>query len=223
MEEKSLEQNPIKRHQPQPTDAQAGGTAADSPSSDSGLEGRLATTLAPMLFAVAAFALTALGPVKEARCTYTDEFLAGLALLSIFTGALLIDSVLDKVEEGKYKNEKDRGWIVRFTYLQGGYALFCFIILAMTVLVFIFYGIQQFDDPRSYPWHWGQILCFVLAGFSVFLKMMTYRDPFGFTFIALIALSYIVSITVSFVDRPPHVCSSDSTQQQIKHILPQKQ
>jgi hypothetical protein len=132
------------------------------------LEVRLCTTIAPMLLAVAVFALGAAGSVTAARGTNIDELLFGAAFVSVLSSALLIDHLLDElaIPTGG-----------RFFFLGGGYLLFSFVVAAAAALI-----------PMQYhaKYHSGQMPSVALGiavsaiGLCVFGKLMSYKDSNAF-------------------------------------------
>ena len=149
------------------------------------LELRLATTLAPMLLTLAVFALGGVTVIAAPDKTIVDELLSLLAAFCIFAAALLVDSALDKIAIN---------WIDRLRFLGGGYLCFCLVVGAMTTMTPILY---EFETKRiglaNFTWEANDIP-FALAGASVFLKMISYRDRQVWT--ALMIVFYSFSIWV---------------------------
>jgi hypothetical protein len=150
------------------------------------LEVRFATTLAPVLLALAVFSLSTMTLVKAPGCTFTDEFLAILAGVCIFASAVIIDSALDSAQiDG----------LERLSFLQFGYLLFCIVVGSLTTAVFVLYAAKQ-ADAAGQPYRWeASTILFAFAGISVVGKMMWFRDRNAF--VISMFLFYALSVYVS--------------------------
>lgn len=127
------------------------------------LELRLITTLAPMLFAVAVFALGASAAIPGPPNPRFDGMLSILAAFCIFSTALIVDSALDKVTLDFEK---------RLHFLGNGYLAFCVVNGIMTLIVPSLYVTKEvgfYGLDRHF-------IAFCLAGISVFFKMMIRED-----------------------------------------------
>jgi len=150
-------------------------------------EKNLATTLAAILIAVATFSLTIMGIASDATTSISNEIFGLLGLSSLLTSALIIDSILDKAQcSPKYRLTE---------LMNGGYVLFSIIMAGMSFGIFFIYLHQEAPEiVRGFSYLY---ISYAVSSFCLFTKLMWDASDRIFAF--LLALSYIVSITVSVI------------------------
>jgi hypothetical protein len=145
---------------------------------------QLSTTLATMLFTVASIAVAALEIVHDPNKTLLDEFLAILAVFSIFSASILLDAALD------LQNISSKE---RWKFLGRGYLLFCLMITLLTFAIPILYDVNRYASTNpDYGWWHTYWIFFAVSGILVGWKMMTEYESFGNT--VLVALMFVVFI-----------------------------
>ena len=128
------------------------------------LELRMAVALSPMLLTVSIFSLTLAANIAKPESTYVDEVLCFLSGLCVLGAAMVADSALDKA---------DLSIQDRFTFLGGGYFLFCIAAGAMTLVIPLLY-IAKKSTPAPIPfWHY---FVYVPTGLSVTAKLMQNKE-----------------------------------------------
>jgi hypothetical protein len=128
------------------------------------LELQLAAALAPMLLTVSIFSLTLVGNIDKPESTYVDEVLCFLSGLCVLGAAMVADSALDKA------NVSIRD---RFTFLGGGYFLFCAAAGAMTIVIPLLYIAKKTTPVPIPPW---QYFIYVFTGLSMTAKLMQNKE-----------------------------------------------
>jgi hypothetical protein len=141
----------------------------------------LATAMAPMLLAVATFALTLLVQTKNPRATITDELFALLSAACLLGSATIADSAMDSC--GASGSE-------RLKFLGGGYLLFCIAIGAISTVIPIVYLEQAGAAPIAL---WRYLL-FAATGVVVLVKPLIYEER---SWTTLMFGLYILTIIVS--------------------------
>lgn len=131
---------------------------------DSDIELRLATALAPMLLAISIFSLTLVGNIKDPSVTIVDEIFSFLSALCILGSATVADAIMDKA--GKSISQ-------RFSFLGGGYFLFCLAAGTMTTALPLLYLAKTNSATSIEVWKY---LVFFATGFSVIIKLMLNKE-----------------------------------------------
>jgi hypothetical protein len=129
------------------------------------LEARLATTISPILVAVAVFCLTVMAIEASPRQTFVDEIFGILGLLSLFSAALIVDSLLD---EQKIK------FVERLMLMSTGYFIFSFIVGAMSTSILLLYYVKNHSGTQD-TWD-NSFFPFILTGIFIVLKLMSHED-----------------------------------------------
>jgi hypothetical protein len=123
------------------------------------LELRLAAALAPMLLTVAIFSLTLVGSQPDPKATIIDELFSLLSAVCLLGSATVADSAMDKYGVGVG---------ARFTFLGGGYFLFCLAVGTMSAAIPILYAGKISAAPIA-PWRY---ILFFATGLSAIIKLM---------------------------------------------------
>lgn len=128
------------------------------------LELRLASPISPMLLTVSIFSLTLASNIDHPRATYVDEILCLLSAFCVLGAATVTGSILDKA---------NLSLAARFTFLSGGYFLFCVAAGVMAIVIPLLY-LAKASPTWAIPL-WQYILYF-LTGCSVTAKLMHSRE-----------------------------------------------
>jgi hypothetical protein len=143
----------------------------------------LAMTLSPILIAVAVFCLTVMGLEQSPQQSIIDEIFGVLGLVSLFSAALSIDSILDDYELGVWD---------RFRLMKGGYFAFTLVVGAMSASILLLYYAKA-HALSQVGWS-NSFIPFVLTGLFIVCKLMSHKDNEAFTvgIIAAIGASIFV-------------------------------
>jgi hypothetical protein len=142
---------------------------------------RLATAMAPMLLAVATFALTLLVQTKNPRATITDELFALLSAACLLGAATIADSAMDSY--GVSGSD-------RLKFLGGGYLFFCIAIGAISTVIPIIY----LEQAGAAPIALWQYFLFAATGIVVLVKPLLHEER---SWTTLMFGLYIATIIVS--------------------------
>jgi drug/metabolite transporter (DMT)-like permease len=149
------------------------------------LELRLATALAPMLLAVATFALILVNSFSEPNRSIVDELLCLLSAFCLLGSATVADSIMDRYGSGDTS---------RFAFLGGGYFLFCLAVGTITAAIPIIYAVK-INPVRPIP-VWRYIIFFA-TGMSAVIKLMQGKEK---AWTAIMFICYVAAACVSAVE-----------------------
>lgn len=148
------------------------------------LELRLATVLAPMLLAISIFSLTLVGNIKDPATTIVDEIFSLLSALCILGSTTVADAIMDKAGQTPTQ---------RFSFLGGGYFLFCLAAGVMTTSLPLLYLAKK--SVISIP-IWKYII-FSATGISVISKLMQHEEKIWTGVMFLLFVSSIATVSAS--------------------------
>ena len=155
--------------------------------------------MAPMLLAVATFALTLLVQTRNPRATITDELFALLSAACLFLGsATIADSAMDSCRASGSE---------RLKFLGGGYLLFCIAIGAISTVIPIVYLEQAGAAPIAL---WRYLL-FAATGVVVLVKPLLSEER-SWTYADVWSIhpdDHCVSRFHSSLNRPQSITQND--------------